>query len=90
MILCISIICCYYICSGDGCIVPLGMPIDTGVHNPSGYTLNYNGTYALSIQEPYYYSCGLFPEFYSPMKLNPPLQSDITFLSQLIVIHSTE
>jgi len=26
----------------DGCIVPLGTSIDTGVNNPHGYTLNYN------------------------------------------------
>lgn len=27
----------------DGCVVPLGPTADTGVHNPNGYTLNYNG-----------------------------------------------
>ena len=26
----------------DGTVVPLGKPADTGVNNPSGYTLNYN------------------------------------------------
>jgi len=26
----------------DGTVVPLGHPKDTGVQNPSGYTLNYN------------------------------------------------
>jgi poly [ADP-ribose] polymerase len=26
----------------DGTVVPLGHPRDTGVNNPSGYTLNYN------------------------------------------------
>ena len=26
----------------DGCVVPCGKPVDTGVSNPSGYTLNYN------------------------------------------------
>lgn len=31
-----------FFCSDDGCIVPLGKPKDTGVDNPSGYTLNYN------------------------------------------------
>lgn len=29
--------------TSDGCIVPLGTSIDTGVSNPHGYTLNYNG-----------------------------------------------
>lgn len=27
----------------DGVVVPLGPGVDTGVHNPHGYTLNYNG-----------------------------------------------
>lgn len=27
----------------DGCVVPVGTSVDTGVHNPHGYTLNYNG-----------------------------------------------
>ena len=27
----------------DGVLVPLGHGVDTGVHNPHGYTLNYNG-----------------------------------------------
>lgn len=27
----------------DGVLVPLGPGVDTGVHNPHGYTLNYNG-----------------------------------------------
>ena len=27
----------------DGCVVPLGPTTDTGIHNPTGYTLNYNG-----------------------------------------------
>ena len=26
----------------DGCMVPLGTPIDTGLTNTGGYTLNYN------------------------------------------------
>ena len=26
----------------NGCIVPLGRPVKTGVNNPKGYTLNYN------------------------------------------------
>jgi len=26
----------------DGLIVPIGKPVDTGVNNPNGYTLNYN------------------------------------------------
>lgn len=30
-------------CSVDGCLVPLGTSVNTGIHNPSGYTLNYNG-----------------------------------------------
>ena len=30
-------------CRSDGCTVPLGHGKDTGVKNPSGYTLNYNG-----------------------------------------------
>lgn len=27
----------------DGVLIPLGPGVDTGVHNPHGYTLNYNG-----------------------------------------------
>jgi poly [ADP-ribose] polymerase len=29
----------------DSCLVPLGTSVNTGVHNPHGYTLNYNGTF---------------------------------------------
>ena len=33
----------------DGVVVPLGTSKDTGVSNPMGYTLNYNGTYAVQL-----------------------------------------
>ena len=29
----------------SGTIVPLGKGVETGVNNPNGYTLNYNGTF---------------------------------------------
>ena len=32
----------------NGTVVPLGKGIETGVDNPDGYTLNYNGTYFVS------------------------------------------
>lgn len=32
-------------CRPDGAVVPLGTSKDTGITNPSGYTLNYNGKY---------------------------------------------
>ena len=31
------------ICRSDGIVVPLGTSKDTGITNPGGYTLNYNG-----------------------------------------------
>jgi hypothetical protein len=37
---------------GDGVLVPLGPGMDTGVHNPHGYTLNYNGKDQVIIVEP--------------------------------------
>lgn len=33
----------YTVSRDDGVLVPLGPGVDTGVHNPHGYTLNYNG-----------------------------------------------
>ena len=45
----------------DGCVVPLGTPIDTGLTNTGGYTLNYNEfivydtNQVISISINYYY-----------------------------------
>ena len=45
----------------DGCVVPLGTPIDTGLTNTGGYTLNYNEfivydtNQVISISYYYYY-----------------------------------
>ena len=36
-------LCVLCICRSDGAVVPLGTSKDTGITNPSGYTLNYNG-----------------------------------------------
>ena len=35
--------CIVCICRSDGVVVPLGTSKDTGITNPGGYTLNYNG-----------------------------------------------
>ena len=35
--------CIICICRSDGVVVPLGTSKDTGITNPGGYTLNYNG-----------------------------------------------
>lgn len=33
----------FFLFRPDGVVVPLGKQVDTGVNNPDGYTLNYNG-----------------------------------------------
>ena len=47
----------FYFYSPDGCIVPLGPSHDTGIHNPLGYTLNYNEFVVYSTEQVCLYVC---------------------------------